>query len=314
MAVHRSSPGCPGYASCSRCRLSLGCPAPASVPRHCVRVVKSIRVGSYVFDYHDDGNADAPVVLMLHGFPQDSTSWDAVSADLVVAGYRTLRLDQRGYSSGARPGKVDAYRMPHLVADAFGFLVALKVGNAHVIGHDWGGAVAWAMATQAPERLLSLTVLSTPHPSALASAMIRSSQGLKSWYMAMFQIPAVPERLLAPGGQMWSLLTRGLPRKSREHYAERAGRPGALTAMVHWYRAAARTVVGGGLGSPPVSVRTLYVWGAKDPALGSYAAERTGRYVAAPYVFHVLPNHGHWLAERAADQLRAPILRHLGSG
>lgn len=275
--------------------------------------MKSVQVGDYVFDYLEDGDADAPVVLLLHGFPQDSTSWDAISADLVAAGYRTLRLDQRGYSSGARPRAVRAYRMAHLVADAFGFLDAVNVRNAHVIGHDWGGAVAWAMAERNPERLLSLTVLSTPHPAALASAMIRSSQGIKSWYMAMFQVPAVPERLLAPGGHMWSLLTRGLPRESREHYAERAGRPGALTAMVHWYRAAARALLGRGSGSTAVSVRTLYVWGARDPALGSYAAEQTGRYVSAPYVFHVLSGHGHWLPERAADQLRDPILRHLGA-
>jgi pimeloyl-ACP methyl ester carboxylesterase len=291
----------------------MGCSASASDARYRVHVVKSVQVGNYFFDYLEDGDADAPVVLLLHGFPQDSTSWDAISADLVAAGYRTLRLDQRGYSSGARPGSVNAYRMPHLVADAFGFLDALKVVNAHVIGHDWGGAVAWAMAEQAPERLISLTVLSTPHPAALASSMIRSTQGIKSWYMAMFQAPMIPERLLAPGGQMWSLLTRGLPRESREHYAQRARQPGALTAMLHWYRAAARAAVRRSAGNSAVSVRTLYVWGARDPALGSYAAERTGRYVCAPYVFHVLSGHGHWLPERAAGQLRDPILRHLNA-
>jgi pimeloyl-ACP methyl ester carboxylesterase len=279
-----------------------------------MNIVKSLQVGNYVFDYRDDGDVSAPVVLMLHGFPQDSTSWDAISADLVAAGYRTLRLDQRGYSSGARPRAVRAYQMSQLVGDAFGFLDACGVRSAHVIGHDWGGAVAWAMAAQDPNRLLSLTVLSTPHPAALASAMVRSSQGIKSWYMAMFQMPAIPERLLAPGGRLWSLLTRGLPAKSRAHYAERAGRPGALSAMVHWYRAAGRSVAGGGSRSASVSVRTLYVWGGRDPALGSYAAEQTGRYVEAPYIFHVLPGHGHWLPERAAEQLRTPILQHLGAG
>ncbi len=275
--------------------------------------MKSIRVGNYVFDYRDAGDVDAPVVLMLHGFPQDSTSWDAMSADLVTAGYRTLRLDQRGYSSGARPDAVGAYRMPHLVDDAFGFLDACGVVNAHVIGHDWGGAVAWQMADRAPHRLASLTVLSTPHPAALASAMLRSSQGLKSWYMAVFQAPKVPERLLAPGGRMWSLLTRGLPRQAREHYAERASQPGALTAMVHWYRAAGRGLLRGDGSGRPVSVRTLYAWGGRDPALGRYAAQRTGDCVAGEYTFHVLPTHGHWLPERAANQLRIPVLRHLDS-
>jgi pimeloyl-ACP methyl ester carboxylesterase len=273
--------------------------------------VKSISVGDYVFDYREDGDAGAPVVLMLHGFPQDSTSWNAMSASLVAAGYRTLRLDQRGYSSGARPQSVSAYQMSHLVDDAVSFLDACGVGHAHVIGHDWGGAVAWRMAQQAPQRLESLTVLSTPHPAALASAMVRSSQGVKSWYMALFQVPAVPERLLAPGGRLWSLLTRGLPRAAREHYAERASQPGALTAMLHWYRAAGRGLVGGAGPGAPVTVRTLYVWGGRDPALGRHAAQRTGDHVAGRYTFRVLPRHGHWLPERAADQLRDPIVQHL---
>lgn len=276
-----------------------------------MRAVKA--VGEYVFDYRDDGDADAPAVLMLHGFPQDSTSWDAMSADLVAAGYRTLRLDQRGYSSGARPHDVRAYRMQHLVADAWGFLDACGVRHAHVIGHDWGGAVAWAMAQHTPQRLSSLTVLSTPHPSALASAMVQSSQGIKSWYMALFQAPIVPERLLAPGGRMWSLLTRGLPRDSRAHYAKRASEAGALTAMVHWYRAAGRGLLSGTGPSAPVSVRTLYAWGGRDPALGRHAALKTGDHVEAAYEFLALPGHGHWLPERAANQLREPILRHLDS-
>lgn len=273
--------------------------------------MKSIRVGDFVFDYRDDGDPDAPVVLLLHGFPQDATSWETISVDLVSAGYRTLRLDQRGYSSGARPQAVTAYRMPLLVRDALGFLDACKIRSAHVIGHDWGGAVAWAMAEHAPQRLRSLTVLSTPHPRALGRAMVRSSQGLKSWYMGVFQLPEVPEYVLRPGGRMWSLLTRGLPREQREHYAARAQSPGALTAMLHWYRAAARDLVRGA--TAPVSVPTLYAWGQRDPALGRYAAERTGTHVTGPYTFLALAEHGHWLPERGAERLRDPILQHLAN-
>lgn len=271
-------------------------------------------VGTLELTYADDGPSDGPVVLLLHGFPQDHHSWDVIAADLAGRGYRTIRPDQRGYSDGARPEGVDAYRLGCLTGDAWALLDSLGVDRVHVVGHDWGGMVAWAMAAEHPERLLSLTVLSTPHPAAFADSL-RGTQALKSWYMGLIQVPRVAEAALRPGGRLWAGMMRGLPPESRERYTEAASRPGALSAMLAWYRAMPRDMVRPSVRWRPIEVPTLYVWGRRDPALGESAARRTSRYVRGPYSFVILPQAGHWLPERAADEVLQVLVPHLdGSG
>jgi pimeloyl-ACP methyl ester carboxylesterase len=273
--------------------------------------VTQVRVGQFTFDTMVEGPDDGPPVLLLHGFPQDMTSWDPIARGLVADGFRVIRFDQRGISPGARPRHVGDYTITSLVADTFGLLDELGVARAHVIGHDWGGAVAWAMALQQPDRVQTLTALSTPHPSALAHSLRSSRQALRSWYMGLFQIPGLPERLLVPGGRGWKLLTTGLPPEATAHYATRAAEPAALTAMLHWYRAAGRALLTPVRGGGRVRVPTLYVWGARDPALGVEPARMTARYVDAPYRFVALIRHGHWLPERAAAEVMPEITRHL---
>lgn len=270
------------------------------------------RIGTLEFTYADDGPADGPVVLLLHGFPQDHRSWDAVSAALVERGFRTIRPDQRGYSPGARPQAVDGYRLGVVAADAVALLDHLGVERAHVVGHDWGGMVAWAVAAAYPERLLTLTVLSTPHPAAFAASM-RGTQALRSWYMGVIQVPRAAEALLRPGGRMWAGMMRGLPAEARIRYTAAAARPGALTAMLAWYRALPRDMARPSVRWRPIDVPTLYVWGRRDPALGESAARRTSRYVRGPFTFVILPNAGHWLPERAAAEVTPLLLAHLGS-
>ena len=263
------------------------------------------------FAYSDEGDPRAPACLLLHGFPQDLTSWDALASTLVDRGYRVIRPDQRGYSPGARPIGTDAYRLGELVGDAVGLLDSLGVERVHVVGHDWGGAVAWGVGSAHPDRLHSLTVLSTPHPAALTRAMLRSDQALRSWYMGLIQVPGVAERALAPGGRMWRGLMRGLPQPAQEHYTARAAEPGALTAMLAWYRAMPGDMRRPSLPWAPIRVPTLYVWGGRDPALGATAARSTSRYVRAPFTFVVLPDQGHWLPERAAGPVADVLLPHL---
>lgn len=264
--------------------------------------------------YADDGPADGQVVLLLHGFPQDHRSWDAISDALVAQGFRTIRPDQRGYSAGTRPSDVDAYRLGSLTADAWALLDRLGVDRAHVVGHDWGGMVAWAMGAEHPERLLSLTVLSTPHPAAFADSL-KGAQALRSWYMVLIQVPRVAEVALRPGGRLWAGMMRGLPAESRERYTAAASEPGALSAMLAWYRAMPRDMARPSVRWRPIDVPTLYVWGRRDPALGESAARRTSRYVRGPFSFVILPHAGHWLPERAADDVLQVLVPHLtGSG
>ena len=269
-------------------------------------------VGSMEFSYADEGPSDGPVVLLLHGFPQDHRSWDAIAFELVARGFRTIRPDQRGYSPGARPEGVADYRLGCLTGDAWALLDELGIDRVHLVGHDWGGMVAWAMAAEHPERLLSLTVLSTPHPAAFADSL-RGAQALKSWYMGLIQIPRVAEAALRPGGRLWAGMMRGLPAESRERYTAAAAEPGALSAMLAWYRAMPRDMARPSVRWRPIDVPTLYVWGRRDPALGESAARRTSRYVRGPYSFVILPAAGHWLPERASAEVLEVLVPHLAA-
>lgn len=271
----------------------------------------TVSLRGLAFAYADEGPTDGPVVLLLHGFPQDHTSWDAIADGLHAAGFRTIRPDQRGYSPGARPEGVDQYRLGVLAADAVALLDHLGVERAHVVGHDWGGAVAWALGAEHAERVLTLAVLSTPHPAAMSRAMVRSTQGLRSWYMGVFQVPGLSERLLAPGGRFWAGLMRGLPPAAVERYSRNAQEPGALTAMLEWYRALPRDMRRPSVRWRAIRVPTVYVWGGRDPALGEAAARWTADYVHGPYAFVILPREGHWLPECAPAEVLTALLGHL---
>ncbi len=286
---------------------------------HCTR-------DGLVFDVRDDGPASGEAVVLLHGWPQDHTAWQRVTPLLHAAGLRTLAPDQRGYSRGARPSRPTAYGMRELVADVVALLDQAGVDRAHLVGHDWGGSVAWAVAERHPERLRSLTVLSTPHHRAMAWAVRHGDQGLRSLYTVAFQLPVLPELVLHAGLPL-VLRRSGLPAEDVHRYAARFREPGAATAGLNWYRALplrrglgrlVRAALPGGhdrrnaaeLGpSRPrrISVPTTYVWGSDDPALGRAAAERTGRYVASDYRFVEL-DAGHWLPETRPQRVAEEII------
>src|SRR5690349_17488584 len=151
--------------------------------------MNEFRRGPLVFDVTDSGPPDGEVVVLLHGYPENRTSWSAMTPLLTAEGYRVLAPDQRGYSPTARPRRRRDYRASELVADTLALVDASGAERVHVVGHDWGGAVAWAFAAAHPERVQTVTSLTTPHPRAMQAAMLRSAQLLKSWYMLMFQLP-----------------------------------------------------------------------------------------------------------------------------
>ncbi len=268
--------------------------------------------GGYVFDVRDGGDPGAPAVVLLHGFPEDGGSWDEVALQVQQAGYRTLAPDLRGVSRGARPRRSVEYRMAESVHDVVALLDAAGLAQAHIVGHDWGGAVAWAMAGEHPDRVLTLTSVSTPHPLAIAGAMVRSTQALQSWYAALFQLPYLPEALLAPGRPLWRALVRGMPRDDVQRYSQRMSDRAARSAALGWYRAIPREIVAPSVRWSAVSVPTLYVWGDRDPALGRAAAETTAEYVTGPYRFEVI-RAGHWIPETRPVLLASLLIEHLGS-
>jgi pimeloyl-ACP methyl ester carboxylesterase len=250
-----------------------------------------------VFEVRDGGAPGGDAVVLLHGFPQDQGSFDEVVPALHAAGLRTLVPLQRGYAPGARPAGRASYRLAECAADVVALLDQAGVPAAHVVGHDWGGAVAWYLGQHHADRVRSLVVLSTPHPRAMMAAMVRSRQPLRSWYMAFFQLPVLPERVL-PRVLRRALVGSGLPEPAAGRYLDRLREPGALTAALNWYRALPWS-----LATParPVAVPTAFVWGHQDRFLGRTAAELTGRYVQGRYSFHVL-DAGHWLPETRPER------------
>jgi pimeloyl-ACP methyl ester carboxylesterase len=262
---------------------------------------------SLVFDVDDSGEGD-DVVVLLHGWPQDRHTWSQVTPLLTAAGLRVVAFDQRGYSPGAQPAGRAAYRMPQLVADVLALVDALGVVRVHLAGHDWGGSVAWAFAERHPERLLSLTVVSTPHHRAIAWAMRHGDQARRSWYMAVFQIPVLPELVLRRRLPI-ALRRSGLPEQDVQRYAARFRLPGMARGGLAWYRAIPlrRNASDDVPGSRRISTPTSYVWGRHDPALGRAAAERTRDHVAADYTFTEL-DAGHWLPETHPGEVATAIL------
>jgi pimeloyl-ACP methyl ester carboxylesterase len=282
-------------------------------PQGNILSVDSFRRDGLTFDVRDAGPPDGEPVVLLHGFPQDSTAWDGVAPALHQHGLRTLAPDQRGYSPMARPRGRSCYRMRELVEDIVALLDAAELGSAHIVGHDWGGVVAWAMAAWHPERVRTLTAVSTPHPTAMAQSLVTSDQGLRSYLMAVFQLPFLPELLLlSRGGRQLrrGLRGGGLSREAAAHYVARMQEPGALSAALGWYRAmplGARDRVG------RVRVPTLHVWSTGDAFFGRAATEATARFVDAPYRLEVLEGVSHWLPELAADRVAELVTAHVRS-
>jgi pimeloyl-ACP methyl ester carboxylesterase len=256
------------------------------------------------FDVTDGGDPADPTVVLLHGFPEDRRSWDPISERLVASGFRTLAPDQRGYSPRARPTESypKAYALPELVDDVMALLDAAEVERAHLVGHDWGGGVAWALAGNHPDRVATLTALSTPHPAAVRRAVSTTPwQFAHSSYMLFFQLPWLPEQYLGRGLERM-LLGSGLPRAEAERYAGRMREPGALTGALGWYRALRHA----GSVLHRCRVPTTFVWGRHDAFLGRQAAEATGAMVLGDYRF-VEVDEGHWLPERQPELCAAEI-------
>ena len=262
----------------------------------------------------DSGDA----VVLLHGFPESSACWDAALTALARGDRRAVAFDQRGYSPGARPDAVDAYRMHELVLDVLAVADALGADRFDLVGHDFGGSVAWTVAGRHPDRVRTLTVASTPHPAAFAAAYKSTTsasrdgdQHERSGYMRAFREGTRGEleaSWLANDAAFLRALFRDLPAAAVDAHLAVLCEPGALVAAVDWYRAMSGRV---SAATPPSSVPTLYVWSDDDPALGPAAAHATADLVTGPYRFEVLHGVGHWIPELAADPFGALLLAHV---
>lgn len=262
------------------------------------------------FDVTDAGPSDGELIVLLHGFPETRSSWDKVIPSLTEAGYRVIAPDQRGYSPRARPKGRRSYTLDKTAGDIVALADEAGVDKFHVVGHDWGGGVAWALATLHPDRLHTMASLATPHPRAMIRSLVRSTQGLKSWYFLLFQLPRVPELAFGPF-QRWfraQLEKSGLERDAADRYLSVLAQPGAATAALNWYRAVPFAPAAT---RSRVTVPTLYVYGDGDFALGRKAADLTAEEVTGPYRFEVLEGASHWLPEEVPDRIAALVLKHV---
>ncbi|MCF8569562.1 alpha/beta hydrolase [Gordonia sp. HY002] len=253
------------------------------------------------FDVHLSGPARGPVAVLLHGFPVDSRCWDDVIPRLHDSGLRTVAIDQRGYSPGARPEGVDAYTLDKLTGDVLAILGHLNIAYSMVVGHDWGGIVAWHLAANNPDRFTSLVAVSTGHPSAMRDALMAGDQRDRSTYIKWFVEPDAEDRLTADGGA--SLRTFGVSAAEIEPLLE----PGALTGPLNWYRANFTGDIATKLACPPVEIPTTMVWSDADDALGREQAELSGRYAYGDYRFSVIAGVDHWVPQNAAPAVASEV-------
>lgn len=276
-----------------------------------------IELGELRFTAVAHGTPGAPLVLLLHGFPQTAHTWRHQLEPLARAGYYAVAPNQRGYSAGARPAAVEAYATELLVGDALGMIASLGYERADVVGHDWGGQLSWLLAAHHPDRVRTLTVLSRPHPRAFLAALRDDpEQSTRSQHHRALQDPDSARLLLADDASRLrrSFTDQGVARVDQDAYLEVLGEAAALDAAINWYRAPLRAGADQPLApgqTPAVSVPTLYLWGDADATVGRAAAERTAEFVTGPYRFETLPGVGHFVTDQAGSRVTELLLEHL---
>jgi pimeloyl-ACP methyl ester carboxylesterase len=274
------------------------------------------KVNGVELHYVDAGSG--PLVLFLHGFPEFWYSWRHQLAALAAAGFRAVAPDLRGYNESDKPVGVDHYRMSLLVADVAGLVEHLGGARAVIVGHDWGGAIAWRVAMDRPEIVEKLIVLNAPHPAAFRRELRTLGQWLRSSYMLFFRLPWLPEWALQAGA--YAMLKRVLRRQpvhagafSKEdidRYKKALAQPGALTATLNYYRAAFRHRLEVGGSVRPIQAPTLLIWGERDPYLGVRLTEGLEPWVPALRVVRI-PDASHWVQNDVPERVNELILGFL---
>jgi pimeloyl-ACP methyl ester carboxylesterase len=256
---------------------------------------------------HVEESEKGTPVLLLHGWPDSSYVWRNQIPFLTRHGFRTIVPDMRGFGQSSRPAEVAEYALSKSVGDVTGLLDAVGLESAHVVGHDWGAAVAWSMAMAHPDRVAKLVVLSVGHPGVPKSLR----QDEMAWYQLFFQFEGIAEANLAYDD--WAWLRRFLRGAGdQERYEQDLSRPGALTASLNWYRAnLAPKIPGPSPELPPVLVPTLGIWSTNDHYLDGERMQKSGEYVKGPWRYEEIEGASHWIPLEAPDLLNSLLLEWL---
>ncbi|MEU6584392.1 alpha/beta fold hydrolase [Nocardia sp. NPDC046763] len=266
------------------------------------------------FDVIDEGPLDGAPIVLLHGWPQTASEWSLLTPYLHEHGYRTIAPTQRGYSPGARPRGRYAYRMSALVGDTVALIEA--VGEAvHLVGHDWGSAVAWSTAAARPDLVRTLTSISVPHPMAFLRTMLTTTQFFRTFYMVLFQVPWLPESLISkvfraidapahPDRRRRALAMSGMDAEQFDRVLHDIVASGALKYSLNWYRAMLIANPRRAFGK--VTVPTTHVSSTRDLFMHPKNDTLTARYVLAPFTHESL-DASHWIPEERPVELAALI-------
>jgi pimeloyl-ACP methyl ester carboxylesterase len=260
------------------------------------------------FEVVDEGTG-TPVVL-LHGFPDSADLWRNQLPALVDAGLRVIAPDLRGFGQSDAPADVDSYSIPNLLGDVAGIMDAVGVDRAHVVGHDWGAALAWAFASFVPDRVERLAVLSVGHPAAFADRTMEQFQ--KSWYMLLFQFRDVAEEFMRADD--WRRFRQFLAGAvDTERYIEDLARPGRLEAALAWYRAnlPPESLIAPPLPFPPIPAPTMGVWSTGDLALTEDQMVNSQAQVSGPWRYERIDGAGHWMQLDRPDEVAGLLIDFL---
>ena len=259
-----------------------------------------------------------PPVVLLHGFPEFWYSWRHQLPALAAAGYHAVAPDMRGYDRSEKPPGVGSYRPDLLARDVAELIRALGSERAVVVGHDWGGAVAWHFAMRHPDLLERLVILDAPHPERMARALRTFSQLRRSWYMLFFQLPWLPEAVL--GARDFGLIRRtfrhdpvrpgALSEEDIDRYVEALSQPGARTGALNYYRAAFRDPRQALARPPRIDHPVLLIWGGKDAYVPPELALPDTELVPNARV-EVIPEASHWVQNDQPERVNARLLDFL---
>lgn len=278
----------------------------------------SVRVNGITMQVEEMGPKDGRPIILLHGFPECWYSWRHQMPALAAEGFRVFAPDQRGYNRTSKNGPFDGAT---LTQDILELQTELGYERTDIVGHDWGAVVAWNFAGQHPQRVEKLVILNGPHPEAYQDALKKGfTQLRKSWYVFLFQIPGLPERLLRAGNfkavrKIFGMLPREyMTEQDIERYVEALSQPGALTAMINWYRAIPAQLRNRPKPSPTeyMLVPTCVLWGLRDDALDQSVNDTLPEYVKNLQV-HYLPKSTHWVQIDNPPEVNRLMLEFLNS-
>jgi pimeloyl-ACP methyl ester carboxylesterase len=259
-----------------------------------------------------------PLVVLLHGFPEFWFSWRHQIPVLAAAGFRVLAPDLRGYNESDKPRGVESYRLNALTADIAGLIRQAGEQRACIVGHDWGGAVAWGLALGRPQVVERLVILNAPHPAAFFRELRTPRQRLRSWYMLFFQLPGVAEWVFRARNYAWlervlrhdPIRPGAFTDEEISLYKQALDRPGALTAAMNYYRAMFRHRAKVQRQMRCITVPTLLLWGERDRYLGRRLTEGLEPWVQNLRIER-LPDASHWLQNDAPEWVNRLLLEFL---